>query len=70
MAIRFQVRISVALGETASIISKHQRDVPPSWNGKVERTIEQCLPRCGRQEVIAAHDIRDALSRIVHDTAS
>ena len=64
--VRRQSRVPVALGQTPSVRSQHERQMPPSRGREAERPVDQRLPRCRRQQVVAPHDGGDVLAGVVH----
>lgn len=60
--------VAVALGEAAAVGADDKRQVEVCWERRVvEGAVEEDLSRGGIEEVVASHDVRDALAVIVDD---
>ena len=63
-----QRHVPVALGEPRAVRAEHERHVGVRRLGKAERPREEELARRGVEQVVAAHDLLDALGGVVdHD---
>ena len=58
---------AVALGEAGAVGAEDERDVRPHRSVEAEQIAEQRLRRGGRQQVVAADDLLDALIGVVDD---
>lgn len=62
-----QTGVAMSLGQAATIGTDHQRDVSEARRLKLQRVVEQQLPRCGGDQIVAANDFRHPGIGIVND---
>ena len=64
---RLERQRAVPLAELLPVRARRRAEVRVRRRRKAERALERDLPRGRVEKVRAAHDLRDALSRVVHD---
>ena len=55
------------LGQALAVKSEHQRHVGVGRRRQSEQLLQRDLPGRRREQVIAAHDVADAIRRVVDD---
>jgi len=55
------------LRQPSAVRTDDERHMNELRRPQAQRLIKQQLPWCGRDQIVAAHHLRDALRRVIHD---